>query len=332
LIFIYDHTDYRLFLEALSTQLGCEFDGQTMYFPKHLADGYLRLVEMPGGLQAILSNYVSKSDMEFKRVASLPEVFTFRVDYVDLSEGSHLEIDDTDFIPSASVYASMLVTSSRFNFKLVINKGTRIRSINLFLKRDWVEKYFPAQNTFNWVNNVHALRLSGVNRVPIDFEARASLFSLIGLPIIDPRYLFTAQARIFELADFYYKHIIRQQNLLTKKEVLRIDVSKIIELDVIFTRDIENGGTVPSIDEMAEAANMSSSKLKTLFKQIYSQTINDYFNACRLNACRKMLLETDANIKEVSAKFSFKSVQHFTTAFKKEFGNTPAYFIKNEIA
>jgi AraC-like DNA-binding protein len=332
LTFIYDHTDYRLFMEELAVFFSCEFDGVTMHFPPHVADGYLRLIELPGGIQAIASNYIAKSDFSFMRVAKLPEVFTFRADYVDLSEGSHLEIDDKDFIPSASIYASMLVTSSRFNFKLIINSGTRIRSLNIFLKKDWIEKFFPTKKTFDWVNNVHALRLSGVNRVPINFEARASLFSLINLPIKNPHYLFLAQARIYEITDFYYKQIVRQQNMLTKKEVLRIDVSKIIELDVIFTRDIESGGTIPSIDEMATAANMSASKLKTLFKQIYSQTINDYFNACRLNACRKMLLEDNANIKEVSAKFGFKSVQHFTTAFKNEFGNTPAYFIKNEIA
>ena len=329
--YIYDHTDYRLFMQELAAQLCCEFDGQTMYFPAHIAEGYLRLIDMPGGLQAIVSNYIAKSDLSFMRIASLPEVFTFRVDYADLSEGSHLEMDNIDFIPSSLIYASMLITSSRFNYKTIINSGTSIRSLHLFLKKDWEQKYFPLQNTFNWVNKVHSLRLSGINRVPVNFEARASLFSLISLPINDPRYLFTAQARIFELADYYYKQIIKQQNLLTKKDVLRVDVGKIIELDVIFTNDIESGGNVPSVDEMAAAANMSPSKLKTLFKQIYSQTINDYFNACRLNVCRKILLEKDANIKEVSSKFGFKTVQHFTTAFKKEFGNTPAYFIKNEL-
>ncbi len=330
MIFIYDHTDYKLFLEELTAQLGGEFDGQIMYFPKHIADGYLRLVDMPDDLQVIISNYVAKSDMVFKRIASLPEVFTFRVDYVDLSEGSHLEIDDKDFIPSTSIYAGMLVTSSRFNFKLIINKDTRIRSISLFLKKDWVQKYFSFSNTFDWVNNVHTLRLSGVNRIPVNFEARVSLFSLINLSTSHPGYLFTAQARIFELADYYYKQVIKQQNLLTKKDVLRVDVSKIIELDVIFTNDIERGGNVPSVNEMAAAANMSPSKLKTLFKQIYNQTINGYFNACRLNLSRKMLLENNANIKEVSTKFGYKSIPHFTTAFKNEFGNTPAYFIKNE--
>jgi AraC-like DNA-binding protein len=332
LTFIYDHTDYKLFLQELAIHFGGDFDGHTFIFPTHIGEGYLRLVNMPGGLQAIISNYVANADISFLRVASLPEVFTLRVDYVDNIEGSHFEIDDIDFIPTASIYAAMIMTSSRFNFKIVVNKGTRIRSVNIFVQQDWIEKYFPSQKKFDWINYTHALRINGINRVPVDFKARESLFSLINIDIKDPRYLFLAQARMFELADYYYKQIIRQQNMLAKRDVLVNDVGKIIELDIFFTREIERGGNVPSIDEMALAANMSPTKLKTLFKQIYSQTINDYFNACRLNACRKLLLDVVVNIKEVSAQFGFKSVQHFTTAFKKQFGISPAFFVKKEIA
>ena len=116
-----------------------------------------------------------------------------------------------------------------------------------------------------------------------------------------------------------------------KKEVLLIDVSKIIELDVYLNRSFEQLANLPDINEMAAFSNMSPSKLKSLFKKLYNQSISEYFNACRLNNARKILLLNEHNIKEVSAKFGYHSVQHFTTAFKKQFGNTPAAMLKNAV-
>jgi AraC-like DNA-binding protein len=70
--------------------------------------------------------------------------------------------------------------------------------------------------------------------------------------------------------------------------------------------------------------NMSPTKLKSLFKKMYNQTISDYFSSCRLSAARDTLLNSNISIKEVSYKFGYKSVQHFTTAFKNQFGESPA--------
>ena len=116
-----------------------------------------------------------------------------------------------------------------------------------------------------------------------------------------------------------------------KKDVLLVDVAKIIELDVLLNKSIEQQANLPGIDEMAAFSNMSSSKLKSLFKKVYNQSISEYFNACRLNNARKILLLKEENIKEVSAKFGYNTVQHFTVAFKKQFGNTPAAILKNAV-
>jgi AraC-like DNA-binding protein len=329
--FIYDHTDYKLFLQDLANEFGCPFDGETLQFLPHIGNGFIRLIDMPGGLQAIVANYTCMTEFSFLRVVKFPEIFTLRIEYIEFTDGSHIILGDTAYTPAVPVYANMLMTSSRFNHKIVIKKGTSVRSLNIMLKPEWLKKYFTFIDVPFWLNYIHTLNLGGINRVPINFDCRETLFSLLNLESQNPAYLFLAQARIFELLDYYTKQIDRQKNILSNRDVMFYDVSKIIGLDVFMNQTIEQQANIPSITEMAAYVAMSESKLKTLFKKIYNQSIVEYFNGCRLNSARMLLQESSVNIKEVSANFGYKSVQHFTTAFKKQFGTTPSAY-KNKPA
>jgi AraC-like DNA-binding protein len=330
--FTYDTNDYSRFLSDLAQTTNSNFDGVTLTYNPAFASGILRYIYMPGGLQAILSDYKVNADFVLQRLPNMPEVFTFRVDFIeDLAEGSAVEVDKLVFAPTTNVYSNMLMTSSRFSYKLHVKKGIRVKALALLFDTAWIERFFPSREKFDWVSNTHALRINGINRVPLNFELRDSLQRLLALNVNDPMYLISAQARIFELASHYYKEIIRQQNLHVKRDILAYDVVKIIELDVFFTNSIANNAQIPSIDEMAHAAGMSATKLKTLFKTFYNQSIGEYFNSYRLNAARKLILESDMPIKEISAKFNFNSIQHFTTAFKAEFDITPAALQKTVV-
>jgi AraC-like DNA-binding protein len=324
--FVYDHTDYNLFLKDLANAFECPFDGKTFQFLPEIANGFINLIDMPGGLQAIASNYTATTDFSLLRAAKFPEIFTLRIDYIELTDGAQIELGDTAYAPAVPVYANMLMTSSRFNHKLVIKKGTSVKALSILLKPEWLEKYFIFNDVPLWLDYIHTLNLGGINRVPINFDYREILFSLLNLQPQNPAYLFLVQARIFELLDYYTKQIDRQKNLMSNRDVMFYDVSKIIGLDVFINQTIKQQATVLSITEMAAHVAMSESKLKSLFKKIYNQSIVEYFNACRLNTARKLLQESCITIKEVSANFGYKSVQHFTTAFKKQFGTTPSVY------
>jgi AraC-like DNA-binding protein len=129
---------------------------------------------------------------------------------------------------------------------------------------------------------------------------------------------------LFDILDYYGDQIIRQVTSTDSAELLTTDVAKIIELDVTLNDNVNKNLPLPKIDEMAKMTNMSPTKLKSLFKKMYNQTISDYFSSCRLSAARDTLLNSNISIKEVSYKFGYKSVQHFTTAFKNQFGESPA--------
>jgi AraC-like DNA-binding protein len=331
MIFVYDHEDYKQLLQDFADRFMGTFDGVTVNLPSSIGNGYIRLINLTGGLQAILYNYTLNSEFTFFRRMSIPEIFTFRVDYIDNSDGMEIKMGDDEYTISSSIYSNVQIFSSRYNAKALLQKGAKHLGLGIILKQEWLDKYFPQRLLDFWLSHTHVLRSNNVTIIPLDFEARESFFALQKLDTNHPAYLFYAQTRILELLDYYFEQVSSKMKAWKNSDALLDDIGRLTELDIFFTHNILEIGEMPSIDDMAKHAGMSTTKLKTLFKRVYNQSIGDYFSDCRLNMASKMLLTDKLSIKEVSAKLGFNSVQHFTTAFKNQFGHTPASLFKSEI-
>jgi AraC-like DNA-binding protein len=331
LIFIYDHTDYVAFLQDLADRFSGTFDGETMHFPSNIAEGYLRIVSLPDGLQALLSDYTLHVDFTFFRIPRAPELFYFRADYFEASDGININMGEDKFTVSADIYTNIMIFSSKYNAKVSFQKGVKIKSISIILQQEWLDKYFPKKLLSFWLNHTHILRSNNVTNIPLDLSAREMLFSLLDLPKEQATYLFYVQTRILELIDYYFKQAAYLKNTLINSDALLEDIGRLTEMEVLSVESMVKTGIIPSIDVMAKQAGMSASKLKILFKKIYNQSIGDYFITCRLNIASNMLLKEKMNVKQVSTSLGYKSVQHFTTAFKKQFGKPPAALFKNKI-
>jgi AraC-like DNA-binding protein len=324
---LYNHTDYKSYLQFLANTTGAEFDGTTLHYPPHFAEGKSVLFEMAGGLHALTNDFTLHMDCVFKRPATFPELLVLRADYVDIADRMKLSTGDDIFTDETPLYANILLTSTRYPFIVDAKKGTRLRNYSVILSKEWLLRYFPADVVQYWIHYIHTLRLKSVNMVPLNFEMREALFSLIDLPVTHPARMFHAYARTFEIADYYFKQLIRQEKTWGKSRQMMADVDKLIELDIYFTGNFEKG--LPNIEEMAAFVHMSATKLKSLFKKMYNQSIYDYFNSCRLNRARDLLLQKNNNLKEISAATGYKTIQHFTASFKKEFNITPGELLQH---
>jgi AraC-like DNA-binding protein len=322
----YDHNDYHKMQEYLLNNYGGSYNGTTYQFPSEIANGRCTVFDMAGGLQAMAIDYELTTDSSWRRLSSSPEIFILRADYVDIVGQLDITAGKETFSDTTPLYAGMYLYCSRFSLNVDAKKGTRLRNFSIVITREWLNTYFPQNNVLFWLQHIYVMKLNSVNMVPLTFEMRESLMKILQLKDDDPARLFHAQARTFEMADYYFKQIIRQRNNWGKNKKLVEDVDRLIELDVFLSERFNEG--IPPIEEMSSYVHMSPTKLKTLFKKVYNQSIHDYFNSNRLNKARNLLLTHAGNLKEISAAVGFKTVQHFASAFKKEFNITPGDLLK----
>ncbi len=99
-----------------------------------------------------------------------------------------------------------------------------------------------------------------------------------------------------------------------------IDKQKLFEAKEVLLSTIDNP---PTIVELSKLVNLNEYKLKKGFKELFGTTVFGYIHKIRMTLAKRLLLGTEKSAKEVAYEIGYSSPQHFSKAFKKEFGQTP---------
>ncbi len=98
------------------------------------------------------------------------------------------------------------------------------------------------------------------------------------------------------------------------------DKQKLVEAKEVLAKNIDSPLT---ISQLSKLVNMNEYKLKRGFKELFGTTVFGYIHLTRMNLAKRLLLSTDMSAKQIAYETGYSSPQHFSKAFKKEFGNTP---------
>ena len=78
-----------------------------------------------------------------------------------------------------------------------------------------------------------------------------------------------------------------------------------------------------SLIDLAHRFGTNEYALKKGFKEIFNTTVFGYWSNLKMQNARKLILEKSLHINEIALTVGYKNPRHFSTAFKKHFGQTP---------
>ena len=81
-----------------------------------------------------------------------------------------------------------------------------------------------------------------------------------------------------------------------------------------------------SVQKVAWNFNYNQNYLSTIFKKYTGSSLLTYINKTRINAAKKMLLDTSLPIKTISARSGFNDEKNFMKTFKRIQGITPTQY------
>lgn len=83
------------------------------------------------------------------------------------------------------------------------------------------------------------------------------------------------------------------------------------------------------IEALAKRFYISPTKLKSDFKLMFGQSINQYFRDLQMDLAKKTLEQSDISIKEMASKLGYESPSKFSIAFKSKHGILPSELHQN---
>ena len=114
-------------------------------------------------------------------------------------------------------------------------------------------------------------------------------------------------------------------NLLKKQDEndLKIGSDRFSEIIGYINQNIQSQIT---LNELANIVHMDSIYFLKQFKKVTGTTPMAYVRNARISQAKNLLLHSDMNITQISLAVGFQSIHHFSSAFKKIVGVSPAVF------
>lgn len=308
-------------LLQLAHLLGTKVINRKLEIPEKFGKGYCIGYVFNEHIRMLISNYVlyEQLDIENPGIDHAKRTIFFKFQNV---------FPSTPLLPNEQPLTetpSVLIATSRINTDEVISVHSNTAVINIEVDANYLSGLFHLQQQTPLLQNLLQ------NTQPLLFEQILfpSLQKIVD-EIINP-----SANETFEL--FFAR--IKAEELICK---LLMELEKRDEQDIypLNTDDIrviyqlkeqmlENLATPPLIKTLASQANMSPTKLKRLFKQIFGNSIFSYYQEFRMKEATRLLKKGTLSVADVGYQLGFTNLSHFSRIFKFHVGMNPKKYSKS---
>ncbi|MBB6240165.1 AraC-like DNA-binding protein [Pedobacter sp. AK013] len=169
--------------------------------------------------------------------------------------------------------------------------------------------------------NNHSVELSSEN-LPISLAMHSCINDIMNCQFTGGLKLLFLQSKCLELLALQaqaFELAAHKTNTSTIKSAYDKD-------RIYYAREylLANANHPPSLTELAKTAGINEFKLKQGFKEVFQNTVFGYLSDYKLMRAKELLTDSTKNIKHISDELGYSSVQHFSSAFSKKFGISPA--------
>lgn len=204
--------------------------------------------------------------------------------------------------------------------KMLYKPNEPLRFVAITLFADFYDKYinskFPEEN----INIISALKY--IPKTYTTPEIALIFKQLKSKMSSDVNNRIYYESKVGEIISILIEDSNRYKNKLipSTASISKPDLKALTKIcDILDNKYIER----PTIDELAQFANMSPTKLKSTFKKVYGTSISQYSIQVKLRHSLILLSNNEGNIEDIALAIGYKNASKFSQVFYKNFGIYP---------
>ncbi|MEJ1242242.1 AraC family transcriptional regulator [Chryseolinea sp. T2] len=310
------------FLTAFASAIGSKVEGGRVNIPGKYGKGYVFGYLLDHRIRLIIRNYEFKEDVEIKRSdyssATNMIAITFQNIIKESENSNHQNIGPRQL-------PSVVIATQGLDSDVYIPGNISFNTLKLNVDASYVRQLLGPDIDNALLKNIIE------NKQPLLFEQFVSLkleqifAELIATRVEKSLHQFFYQVKSEEIVCYLLMELTQRQERTTIQSINSEDAKNIYAARERLLKDLANP---PTQDELAAFANMSLSKLKRLFKQVYGQNVFQYFQAVRMKEAAYFLKHKGMSVSEVGYALGFSNLSHFTRVFEAHTGIKPKKYSK----
>lgn len=301
-------------LSILSKATGAKIKNGVLLFPEAFGKGYGKNYDLGPMLKVMLYEFELAETHTMKRAGATAGkefiTFSFRNIFQDTVVSKKTR---TKLLPSVQV------SSGNIDLEIIIPAGIKQNSLVIVVHQDLLKELLNENKKNKLLKNI----LSGNKPYLYDqfispeiSKAAAGIFAGNAPKQLSGFYM---KLKAQEMLYLFFIELLKRENI-SGYPLNRADVATMYKLR---DRLLSNLIIPPNLDELAAFAAMSESKMNRLFKQIFGNSIYNYYQSVRMKEAAYLLKEEKLSVSETGYRLGFSNLSHFTRLFETHVGMKP---------
>lgn len=288
----------RAFVEATGSTI--EAKGHIL-LPSSLGTGYMKGFDLGPNLRMMLHHYELKEELVFRRSrgGESPDTLTLAFHNTQPRKGD-IRLLPAVQLPSPNLAMEVIFPANTLISTIMISvEGNLLKELLNYHSLLQQHTYLYEEIISPEIQNVAAAIITPhAPEVLLNFYLRLKAEELIYLFFVD----------------------LQKRQRTTTYSLNGEDVKVIYNVRNEVIKDLS---ITPDVRSLAQQAGMSESKIQRLFKQIFGDSIYNYYQTLRMKEAAYLIKEQQLSVSEAGYKLGFSNLSHFTRLFEKHIGMKP---------
>ncbi|MFH6937691.1 AraC family transcriptional regulator [Flavobacterium sp. YO12] len=299
--------------------LGCTIVNENMYFPEEIATGSSCFSEILPDVSVVLIDCVINKPLRFTRV---PFEDDFWIVYYDLSDSisKHI-VDDVNHTTGYKSKLNFAIVDNKINSSYLSTVGERFYAIRLLIRKSYLKTFFndaEFEKDFKDVFDNKKKKMFFYGH--IDSRSKVVLNALKQQQINNLNYEFLLKGAAYNLLAYLI------ERLNTKMPSMGTHLEKDIEAVMLSQQHLLSNLLIPfpGIEFLANIANMSPTKYRSLYSSIFGMSPPLFFKIEKLLLAKELLESGSFKlISDVAYELGYNKTTYFSSIYKDYFGVLP---------
>ena len=300
--------------QPFAEQLGMEIDKNgIIQIPEQYGKGYVRVFSLGSEIRILIRNYELFEDFKIQRTNTIGHNERVIISFQNILSSKMSEPSSNKVLPSVQVY------SDNIDYDLIYPGKSKQQSINIGIEIEYLKKILDTNSENQILQSITKNQQFFLFEELISPPVQKVVNEIINEEIPTDLQSFYFRVKAEELICRLFVELLKRKNT-NISSLNRNDIQTIYAIrdKIIFDLSLP-----PVIADLATQACMSESKLRSLFKQVFGNSIFSYFQNLRMKEAARILKEGKLSVSEVGYQLGFTNLSHFSRVFEEHIGVKP---------
>lgn len=310
-------------METMARGLGGTVEGNMFRIPKRVYAGAHYVSKVSADITVMFADIVYHQEVLYQLRNDKRDFVGI---YFNLTEGDSAHIQGDSTHRMGRWYFNLAIVDSLLDIDYAVKSGTHTFNLCIFVRRSFLKRYLSRYDVFAQLTEpvFDPTKNTIVRYDRMDNRARHILQDLRKRHASGTLFDIFLHASTYLLLGTCIDQILDRKIVIEKVD--NVDLKAIIASQEQLLTLLEE--PFPGIPQLADQANMSTTKFKRLYLKITGMSANTFFMDNKLMLARELLDTQNYSISEVADRLQYVNSYYLKKMFETRFGISPKAYTK----